>query len=156
MTDFFKVPSSAMPFLQGLIITNHVKSPLVSMAIGRVLSQYAVLPQKALGDYGAYFGDTSAEMTAEFLDAIHSIAPIDFRKATEYATKFFLIRCENAFGCCQPSCTGTNGVYNLFHVGTQFSNEELGMLKTEGQKFAGFVAGFEAIFKEMNKSFVQE
>ena len=48
--SFFKVSASALPFLQTLIVTNQVKSPLVSMAVARVISQYAPLPDKDCGD----------------------------------------------------------------------------------------------------------
>ena len=53
----------------------------------------------------------------------------------------------NAYGCCQPSATGENGVYNLFHIGREFSGEEIELIEEEGDAFTNYVSGFEQIFK---------
>lgn len=71
--SFFKVSASALPFLQSLIVTNQVKSPLVSMAVARVISQYAPLPDKECGDYSAYFTQANAGLVAQYLDFVKDL-----------------------------------------------------------------------------------
>jgi hypothetical protein len=154
--SFFKVSASALPFLQSLIVTNQVKSPLVSMAVARVISQYAPLPDKDCGDYSAYFTQANAGLVAQYLDSICNIAPLDFKAIQDYAVRFYNIRCENAIGCCQPSTTGTNGVYNLFHIGTQLSGNDIELIKKNSRNFTGYVCGFEAIYKDMQSAYTPD
>lgn len=155
---FFKIPSDSLPFLQAMVNSGGVRSDLASMAMGRVIAQYMPLPNQEQADYGQYYDSMELDFVDGMLDTIHQVVPINFMRMKEYAKKFYVLRCNIALGSCCPSSTGTNGVYNVFHLGLELSKEDLGTLKKEGLKFGGYVSGFEKIFKsfadEATKSLV--
>ena len=151
--SYFKVPGSALPFLQSLVVTNKVKHPLVSMAAGRVIAQYAPLPDANCVDYAGNFTQVNAGLVAQYLDSIMSVVPIDFKAIQDYAVRFYIIRCMNALGCCNLSNTGSNGVYNMFHIGTQLSGNEIELINKSSDFFSGYVCGFEKIYKDMQNAY---
>lgn len=147
--SLFSLPSSSLPFLQNLTTAGVVRSKLVSMAAGHVLANYAPLAPQESKYYAGFFNDLFIKETLAFCDAVHSVAPADIEKIQNYARSFYEIRCKIALGCCAPSVTGSNGVYNLYHLGENLSCEDLTILKSGGSVFAGYCAGFEHILKSI-------
>lgn len=145
--NFFKIPPTSLSFLRGLVLANKSTHPLTSMAAAHVLSQHALLPPQQVGSPAAFFLSESGESMCQFLDSINDVVPINHAKISDYAKKFYQVRYANALGCCNPTVTGSNGIYNLFHIGVHFSGEELELLEDEDQAFPGLVAGFETIYK---------
>lgn len=141
------VTGSSLPFLQSLVVTNKIKSPLVSMAFGRVFAQYAPLPHQPISCYKTFFADNAGVEMLKLLGEVYDVVPLDHEAVSRYAKAFYEVRCLNAYGSCQPSATGENGVYNLFHIGREFSGEEIEMIEEEGDAFTNYVSGFEQIFK---------
>ena len=148
--NFFKVPQSSIPFLRGLVIQNKSLAILTSMAMARVLSQNANLPPQEIPNPRIFFLDNIGLKACSYLDSILDVIPINHKLTMEYAKKFYSSRYEVSFGPAVPPVTGSNGIYNLFHIGVYFSKEELEILKESGDDFSNLVAGFEAIFKAMD------
>lgn len=153
--SLFKVPASSMSFLRGLVLTNKVNSPLASMAAARVIAQYAPLPPQPIAAPGNFFLNEAGVTMLSFVDSVLEIVPINHKAIQDYAKRFYQVRYDVAHGCCQPTITGSNGVYNLFHIGVYFSEEDLGLLK-KSEDFAGLVAGFEAIYKACQENCASE
>lgn len=147
--NLFKVPQTSLPFLRGLVIQNKSLAVLTSMAMARVLSQSANLPPQEVSNPKIFFLENIGPKACSYLDSILDIIPINHKLTMEYAKKFYSSRYEVAFGPAAPSVTGSNGIYNLFHIGVYFSKEELEILKESGDDFGNLVSGFEAIYKAM-------
>lgn len=138
-----------MSFLRGLVLSNKSMSPLTSMAAGRVLAHYALLPPQPVGMPAAFFQGQQGEQVYAFGDCINDVIPVNFEAIKEYAKKFYCIRYDNAMGPVDAPVTGCNGVYNLFRAGVYLSPEELGLLKHAGLEFAGLVSGFDSIYQSL-------
>lgn len=146
MYNVFKVPGTSLPFLQNLVVSGSLRSKLVSAAAGHVVGQLIPLGPQDHQAPEMYFRDVACAALNEYLNGLASVAPIDIDRIRAYAEKSYLLRHRVAHGGCEPSATGINGAYNVWHVGEYFTPEEIGMLKYEGQRFAGFVSGFKPIF----------
>lgn len=144
--NFFKVPPTSISFLRNLVISNKIGSPLVSMAIGRVMAYATPLPPSKIDTPMVYYCENAEANHLNFLDAIHDVVPVNHKAILEYAKKFWHIRYDVALGGPAPSYTGSNGVYNLYHVGVYLTPDELGLLKDNSSSFGGLIAGFETIY----------
>lgn len=147
MYNVFKVPGTSLPFLQNLVLAGSVRSKLLAMAAGHVVGQSVALGPVDHRAPEMYFRETARAQLDDFLNGILSVVPVDVDAIRKYAEKWYLLRHKVAHGGCCPSATGTNGVYNVMHVGVYFTPEELGLMKFDSQRFNGFVAGFDKIYQ---------
>ena len=148
-----KISPTGFSFLQQLLAVGNTRSKLASLAIGRVIGQYAPLPEKTPEFFEAGFGHADPSKIEDFLGAIYAVSPIDHKAALEYSRKFYTLRCEIAHGCCTPSLLGQDGISNLFHIEKYFGKEEIDAMRTNPVLFHSYVCGFENILKDMNISF---
>ena len=145
----FNVPASSAPFLHNLVTIGKIRSKLVSMAAGFVFANNAPLAPASHQYFSGYLKEAYGEELMAYLNTLSAGAPIDYKEIQRLACAFYEVRCKIALGGFAPSSTGSNGVYNLYHIGEGLTGEEITLLRDNGPAFASYCAGFDHIFKSV-------
>ena len=145
----FYVTASSSSFLHNLVTTGKIRSKLVSMAAGFVVANNAPLAPVSHQYFSGYLTEGYGEELMAYLNTLQSGAPVDYKEIQRLACAFYEIRCRIALGGFKPASTGSNGVYNVYHIGEGLNGEEITLLRDNGPAFAAHCAGFEHIFNSV-------
>lgn len=148
----FRLKPSSSAFLTQMAASGRGRDLTTSIALAMVASELAKFPAGEIESPETYFTENAGTCSAEVVNTINELVPVDYRCALELAKNLFLIRYEMAYRPFQAlGYDRSLGIRSIFGLSAHLSNDVLECIRANGQEITDKYARFKELVQDLKK-----